>query len=64
MVTTLAKQRQKLRMYKLWRARFIILTLRQRIKKLAERLAFLFCKPQKLAFVSIVKQKSQSCAAA
>jgi hypothetical protein len=64
MVTTLAKQRQKLSMYKLWRARFIILTLRQRIKKLAERLAFLFYKRQKLAFVSIVKQKSQSCAAA
>jgi hypothetical protein len=45
-VTTLAKQRQKLSMYKLWRARFIILTLRQRIKKLAERLAFLFYKRQ------------------
>jgi hypothetical protein len=32
MVTTLAKQRQKLSKYKLWRARFIILTLRQ-VKK-------------------------------
>ena len=58
MVTTLAKQRQKLSMYKLWRARFIILTLRPRIKKLAVRLAF-FCFQArlKLAFVSVLKTK-------
>jgi hypothetical protein len=31
--------------------------LRQSIQKLAERLAFLFCKRQKLAFVSIVNTK-------
>jgi hypothetical protein len=31
-VTTLAKQRQKLSKYKLWRVRFIILTLRHKIK--------------------------------
>ena len=40
MVTTLAKQRQKLSKYKLWRARFIILSLRKTIEKLAVRLAF------------------------
>jgi len=32
MVTTLAKQRRKLSKYKLWRARFIILTLRHKKK--------------------------------
>jgi hypothetical protein len=57
MVTTLAKQRQKLSKYMLWRARFIILTLRQSIQKLAERLAFLLLQRQKLAFVSIVITK-------
>lgn len=41
MVTTLAKQRQKLSMYKLWRARFIILTFRQE-KKATNGLLFLF----------------------
>ena len=36
---------------------FESLSLRQRIQKLAERLAFLFLQRQKLAFVSIVKTK-------
>ena len=40
MVTTLAKQRQKLSKYKLWRARFIILTLRQKTKKASRKAGF------------------------
>ena len=55
MVTTSAKQSKKLNTHGALRVKFIILTLRQRIKKLAERLAFLFYKRQKLPFVSIVK---------
>jgi len=39
------------------------LSLRKTIEKLAVRLAFLFYRRQKLAFVSIVKEKRQSCAA-
>ena len=42
---------------------FESLSLRKTIEKLAVRLAFLFYMRQKLAFVSNVKQKRQSCAA-
>jgi hypothetical protein len=42
---------------------FVRLSLRKTIEKPAIRLAFLFCRRQKLAFVSNVKRKRQGCAA-